>query len=79
MFNVTGTLVLSHCTLRNFVSVPIYVWGHVTVLDSKIRNNGKGVCTLLSLGGLLNVTSSVFEDNSASMGVVFFINPTSGN
>ena len=79
VFNATGNLTLVHCTLRNFVSAPIYVGGQVTVLDSKIRENGKGVFKLMALGGMLRVENTEFERNSANTGAVFFIYPVNGN
>ena len=79
VFNVRGTLTLVHCTLRNFVSAPIYVGGQVTVLDSQIRENGEGVFKLVAWGGMLRVENTEFERNSATTGAVFFIYPASGN
>ena len=78
VLKVTGTLFLVSCVLSHFPSLPILVEGQVTLANSTLSHNAKGVAASLLLSGTLTAVDSHFWYNAGTAGAVFFIYPAGG-
>ena len=79
VFQVTGSLALVSCTLRDFVSTAVLVGGQVLVRDSAVRGSLEEVFAVLSFGVELKVVNTQFLNNAAISGAVFFVSPAGGS
>ena len=77
--NVTGTLVLDHCSVVDCASSVINVLGQVTVTNSVFEGNSQGVFSIVQLGSSLLVSDSKFHSNAGETGAVFFVYPVAGS